>query len=134
MHYQGSCHCGKIAFTVEGEIGSVVECNCSHCRRKGYLLWFVPQAAFHLTTSPADIETYTLPVTNHMTNGGAAVVLLQQKQAQPVLDVFRGKDPAAWATVTVAPLAAQRQRRDRKGPGRDGGHPPSLPQIRICAT
>ncbi|MDQ2964209.1 MAG: GFA family protein [Pseudomonadota bacterium] len=59
MQYQGSCHCGKIAFTVEGEIGSVVECNCSHCRRKGYLLWFVPQEAFHLTTSAADIETYT---------------------------------------------------------------------------
>ena len=48
----------KIAFTVEGEIGSVVECNCSHCRRKGYLLWFVPREAFHLTTSPADIQTY----------------------------------------------------------------------------
>jgi hypothetical protein len=59
MQYQGSCHCGKIAFTVDGEIGSVVECNCSHCRRKGFLLWFVPQEAFHLTTSPADIGTYT---------------------------------------------------------------------------
>jgi len=59
MQYQGSCHYGKIAFTVEGEIGSVVECNCSHCRRKGYLLWFVPREAFHLTTSPADVQTYT---------------------------------------------------------------------------
>jgi hypothetical protein len=59
MSYEGSCHCGKIAFTVDGEIGSVLQCNCSHCQRKGYLLWFVPAESFHLTTSPAEIRTYT---------------------------------------------------------------------------
>jgi hypothetical protein len=59
MTYQGSCHCGDIAFTVDGDIGSVVECNCSHCQSKGYLLWFVPQQSFHLTASPTDMRTYT---------------------------------------------------------------------------
>ena len=42
--YSGSCHCGRIAFEVEGEFADVKECNCSHCSRKGYLLWFVPRA------------------------------------------------------------------------------------------
>ncbi|WP_374310108.1 GFA family protein [Dongia sp.] len=42
MH-TGSCHCGQIRFQVEGDFEQVVECNCSHCSRKGYLLWFVPQ-------------------------------------------------------------------------------------------
>ena len=35
MIYKGSCHCGRIRFEVEGEMGDVIECNCSHCSRKG---------------------------------------------------------------------------------------------------
>lgn len=42
---------------------------------------------------PAAIESYALPVTNHTTAGGASVLLLDQAGAQPMLDVFRGKDP-----------------------------------------
>jgi hypothetical protein len=36
--WHGGCHCGRIAFEVDGEIGTVMECNCSHCRPKGYLM------------------------------------------------------------------------------------------------
>ncbi|MEY2421447.1 MAG: hypothetical protein QOI95_1514 [Acidimicrobiaceae bacterium] len=43
---------------------------------------------------PSDIESYSLPVTNHTTNGGASVLLLDQAAAQATLDVFRGRDPA----------------------------------------
>lgn len=59
MRYSGSCHCGRIAFQVEGEIGEVYDCNCSLCRRRGGLLWFAPREAFTLTTSPTDVSTYT---------------------------------------------------------------------------
>ncbi len=55
---RGSCHCGKIAFEVDGEIPKVIECNCSHCQRKGYLLWFVPRADFRLATPPEAMSTY----------------------------------------------------------------------------
>lgn len=58
MKYQGSCHCGSIAFEVEGTIESVVECNCSMCRRKGSLLWFVPRGQFKLTKSIVNLSTY----------------------------------------------------------------------------
>jgi len=34
MNYHGSCHCGRIAFDVEGELTQAMECNCSHCSRK----------------------------------------------------------------------------------------------------
>ncbi len=56
----GSCHCGRIAFTVQAEapIRDVIDCNCSMCRRRGSLLWFAPRAAFQLTTDPADVATY----------------------------------------------------------------------------
>ena len=38
MNYKGSCHCGNIAFEVEGEIKGALACNCSLCQRKGSLL------------------------------------------------------------------------------------------------
>jgi hypothetical protein len=59
MNYQGSCHCGRIAFEVEGELEQVIDCNCSHCSRKGYLLWFVPRAQLKLKTPESDMATYT---------------------------------------------------------------------------
>lgn len=56
--YTGSCHCGRIAFEVEGELTEAKECNCSHCSRKGYLLWFVPRERFHLKTPEDALSTY----------------------------------------------------------------------------
>lgn len=59
MKYQGSCHCGKTAFEVEGQLESVVECNCSICRRKGTQLWFVPRSAMTLKTPEDGLTVYT---------------------------------------------------------------------------
>ncbi|HET6804899.1 MAG TPA: GFA family protein [Frateuria sp.] len=59
MRYHGSCHCGRVAFDVEGELDKVIECNCSHCSRKGYLLWFVPRGQLQLATPEAAMSTYT---------------------------------------------------------------------------
>ena len=59
MNYKGSCHCGTISFEVEGELEQAMECNCSHCSRKGYLLWFVPLAKLNLHTPENALATYT---------------------------------------------------------------------------
>ena len=59
MTHHGSCHCGRIAFEADGEIQQVMECNCSHCSRKGYLLWFVPREQLRLATPESDLATYT---------------------------------------------------------------------------
>lgn len=58
MKYKGSCHCGRIAFEVEGDLTQVMDCNCSICSRKGSLLWFVPRDKFRLLTPEEDISTY----------------------------------------------------------------------------
>ena len=50
MIYKGSCHCGAVAYEVEGELDGVLSCNCSMCRRKGALLWFVPRPQLRLST------------------------------------------------------------------------------------
>jgi len=59
MLYKGSCHCGRIAYEVEGEITQLMDCNCSICSRKGSLLWFVPRQQFRLLTPPENLSTYT---------------------------------------------------------------------------
>lgn len=59
MNYKGSCHCGQISFEVEGTLEKAMECNCSHCSRKGYLLWFVPRTQLNLLTAESGLATYT---------------------------------------------------------------------------
>ena len=58
MTQKGSCHCSRIAFEVEGEPEQVIACNCSHCSRKGYLLWFVPRDRLRLLTPESAMATY----------------------------------------------------------------------------
>ena len=74
MH-KGSCHCGKVAFEVEGDIDSAMSCNCSICQRKGSLLWFVPATscawsrrttnASHLHVQQARDQAPLLPGVRH---------------------------------------------------------------------
>ena len=58
MLHRGSCHCGRIAFDVEGDIDSALACNCSICSRKGSLLWFVPRDRLKLKTAEDAASTY----------------------------------------------------------------------------
>ena len=58
MIYKGSCHCGKVAFEVEGDLTGAMACNCSICSRKGSLLWFVPRDNLKLLTSEEAVRTY----------------------------------------------------------------------------
>ena len=58
MTHSGSCHCGRIAFTLEGEVKQAIDCNCSMCRRRGGLLAFVPREALVLTSKEGDYGTY----------------------------------------------------------------------------
>jgi hypothetical protein len=57
--YLGSCHCGRIAFEVTGEIDGALSCNCSICSRRASLLWFVPRSAFTLKTPEESASTYS---------------------------------------------------------------------------
>ena len=56
--HQGSCHCGAVAFELEGEVSQAIDCNCSMCRRRGGLLAFFPREALTLKTPESDCATY----------------------------------------------------------------------------
>lgn len=59
MRYQGKCHCGQVAFAVEGTIDSAMSCNCSICAKKASLLWFVPRDMLVLHTPETAASSYT---------------------------------------------------------------------------
>lgn len=59
MTYEGGCKCGAVAFEADGKIDKALDCNCSICRPKGYLHWFVPEKKFRLKTDDAALGTFT---------------------------------------------------------------------------
>jgi hypothetical protein len=60
MPITGSCHCGKIAYTLdEAPPTKAIQCNCSICRRKGYLHHFSTPDKFALRGSRDDLIVYT---------------------------------------------------------------------------
>ena len=58
MRYTGGCHCGNVAFEVEGTIDAGMACNCSICSKKGSLLWFVPRGQLTVHTPQANAASY----------------------------------------------------------------------------
>lgn len=52
---------------------------------------------------PQNMQTHGLPVVPHRTDGGAAVVLLDEEAASPILEMFRGTVAVTPVTTTTAP-------------------------------
>ncbi|MCU7907201.1 MAG: GFA family protein [Candidatus Thiodiazotropha sp. (ex Epidulcina cf. delphinae)] len=60
-HYQGSCHCGAVRFSFEGdEIDRGIRCNCSICSRKGAMMTLqaIPPAQFTIEAEEGTLELY----------------------------------------------------------------------------
>jgi hypothetical protein len=104
MQYSGSCHCGRIAFDVDAEIGQAVECNCSLCSRRGHLLAFVPARQVAFRTPEGDMSTYTFNrhrIRHHFcpTCGVAPLARASDSDGNPVVAVnvrcLEGLDLAA---------------------------------------
>jgi hypothetical protein len=56
--YSGSCHCGRVRYDATVDLTQVMECNCSHCRRKGFLLTFISPDQFTLHSGEQDLTAY----------------------------------------------------------------------------
>lgn len=58
--HTGGCHCGRVRFQVEAPADVTVDdCNCSICRRTGYLHLIVPGNRFTLSSGEDVLTTYT---------------------------------------------------------------------------
>ena len=57
--YNGSCHCGKVRYRVQADLGgTLMTCNCSICKRTGSVLTFVPAAQFTLEKGESALSDY----------------------------------------------------------------------------
>ena len=55
----GGCHCGAVRFEVEAPARlEVADCNCSMCRRSGYLHLIVSKSNFTLQSGEESITAY----------------------------------------------------------------------------
>lgn len=57
-HYQGGCQCGAVHYEVDADLDNTITCNCSRCQKMGFVLAFVPQQDFQLTSGEADLTEY----------------------------------------------------------------------------
>ena len=64
MNYHGGCHCGRIAFDVEGEIGQVMQCNCSICNKHRIKHHFCPNCGCSPFGSGADSKGAPMAAVN----------------------------------------------------------------------
>ncbi len=56
----GGCHCGRVRFEVRVPAGArLLDCNCSICRKKGFLHLIVSRERFTLTAGADDLGVYT---------------------------------------------------------------------------
>ena len=58
VRYRGGCHCGAVAYEVEGPIEHVEQCNCSICAKKGFLHLIVAADKFELLSGKDALTTY----------------------------------------------------------------------------
>jgi hypothetical protein len=56
--HAGGCHCGRVRYQVNTDLGSVIECNCSICSRRGHWLTFVANDQFELLQGQDDLTDY----------------------------------------------------------------------------
>lgn len=56
--YEGGCHCGRVRYAVTVALDKVIECNCSHCARRGLLLAFTRPEDFTLAAGEGELVDY----------------------------------------------------------------------------
>lgn len=60
IQHRGGCHCGRVRFEVDAPAElEVTECNCSICRRSGFLHLIVPKERFRLLQGEDALSCYT---------------------------------------------------------------------------
>lgn len=56
--YHGSCHCGAVRYSVETDLSTLADCNCSRCRRLGWVMQSAPEAHFTLDAGADNLTLY----------------------------------------------------------------------------
>lgn len=110
----GGCHCGAVRFRVHVRGRGLLDCNCSICRRKGFLHLIVAADAFELLHGGDQLLTYTFGthVAKHRFCRVCGISAFYVPRSHPdgisvnarCLDVVLAEGLGAW---TIAPFDGQ---------------------------
>ncbi|MGA8003044.1 MAG: hypothetical protein WCA05_15460, partial [Pseudolabrys sp.] len=67
--YTGGCQCGKVRYEAQADIGDVITCNCSRCRKLGPLLSAVVKSDFKVLAGENELTDYQVAVDKAGLNG-----------------------------------------------------------------
>ena len=59
LTYEGGCHSGAVRFRSTVKQQKAIDCNCSICRKKGFLHLIIPASDFTLIQGQEKLSTYT---------------------------------------------------------------------------
>jgi len=54
----GGCHCGAVRFEAQADLSQTVDCNCSHCAMKGFVLTAVPAENLNVLSGEDRLTEY----------------------------------------------------------------------------
>ena len=87
MKVRGGCHCGAVRFEAEmlDPPLPAVDCNCSVCRKTGFLHIMVPHDAFELVTGRGALASYRFGtgVAEHLFCRHCGVTSFYQPRSHP---------------------------------------------------
>lgn len=110
--YEGSCHCGAVRFAVTVETHEALDCNCSICRKKGFLHLIVPREAFELLAGEEHLVDYRFGtgVARHRFCGRCGIHPFYTPRSHPDgVDVnVRCLDPNLISRFAVVPFDGER--------------------------
>lgn len=56
--HSGQCHCGAVRFSAKTDFSGLGDCNCSRCRRLGWVMQSLPASDFTLIAGEDNLTTY----------------------------------------------------------------------------
>jgi hypothetical protein len=110
--FEGGCHCGAVRFRVTvDEPLEALDCNCSICRKKGFLHVIVPRDRFEILAGEDHQTTYTFHtgVAKHRFCATCGIHCFYTPRSHPAcIDVnVRALDGDALLEFRIAPFDGQ---------------------------
>ena len=83
--YQGHCHCGSIAFSINADIQELTTCDCSICAKKNALMTKVHESQFELLQGESKLSEYqwNMNIARHYFCSICGIYTFHRKRAQP---------------------------------------------------
>lgn len=83
--YQGSCHCGAVAFEIDTEFTEFTMCNCTLCAKKNAVMTMVHEDHFRLTRGEDDLGLYqwNMKIARHHFCKRCGIYTFHRKRSMP---------------------------------------------------